>query len=90
LIDEVYLVYCATEQFHSRLAYSRFDAFSTLAILLFGKRPDPDTDSDLFDEFIALKIDFDNADLWSEGGNVWEVELGTGFAIVARVQSLIN
>lgn len=89
-MDEVYLVYCAAEQFHSRLAYSRFDAFSTLAILIFGKRPDPDSDPELFDEFVAIKNDFDNANLWSEGGNVWEVELGTGFATVVRVQSLIN
>lgn len=90
-MDEVYCVYSASQvQFHSRLAYNRIDAFATLAILIFGKRPDPDAEPELFDEFVSLKNDFDNDNLWRESGNLWEVEFETGFAVVVRIQSLLN
>jgi len=89
-MDEVYVVYSCLDQFHSRLAYGRFEAFSALAQMLFNKIPDSNSEPELFDEFISLKNDFENDHLWQSGGNFWETEFSNGFAAVVKIQSHLN
>lgn len=89
-LDETYLVYRGGEVFRSRLVHGLAEAFDTATEFIYGEKPDFEESPDLFDEWVSIKHDFDDKNLWQEGGAIWETDFSNGFVVVVKVQNLLN
>jgi hypothetical protein len=89
-MDDTYLVYSVSyEVFRSRLASDINEAFDVAVQMAFGEMPDP-KETNLFDEFVSFKNDFENESFWREGRSIWETDFSTGYVVIVKVQTLLN
>lgn len=79
------------ENFQSRLASSKAEAFDVAVQLIFGEMPDHKTEPELFDEFVVFNSDFQNEKLWGENGNLFETDVKeSDYIVIVKVQSDLN